>query len=715
MTELLEQDDVNTSTSVSVSKGDAGIGLPLDELRSNPLIRLLIDAGMPTSSVKEWKVGAGTVVQAKGEVPTHLCIVHAGRVRTPGSVDRGISLSDGAPLFLAELLHHLPAAAELRSDEPMVLWTVPTDDVRKIAAGTLAVRKLAASMRMVERGPAPRVIRLADGVAQASFTEPNVVNLSRSVDSPNVRMSRLMRPPGEPEVLEFQDVHRGMRRELHFIDGVLVEAILEGPWSEIENALWIMRHAERVPAKAKKAFLRHGNLFETPQLGTLLAPDDLVCHCAAVSRREIEQACAGKKDCSLAKIAGRTGATLSCGSCVGMVMDLVGPATDVANLQSVIRHTPDVYSFRFISDKPAVPTLPGQHVVVSVQQEGEWIHRPYTLTSVDGPFLEITIKRDPHGAMSRAMFDIKKGTEVRLSEPRGDFHIDPLQSAPIVCLVGGIGVTPAIAMARYLARPGQRQLHIDYSTSIDEQVPFREELTGLAKKWPNLSVNFRTTSRQGFIDQKDISDLVSGFPGATFTVCGPGNYTESVERFLAKEGASDRTHVESFGPRVVEPEDKTIWRGLRVVTGILFALYVAQGLLDIPFPWLDSLQGTSPYRQWSGSAVAVFVSLQLLLPLARIERLSRLAKPLLNIHRMVGVLGPIILYFHAADFGYGYLALLSGVYIANGLVGAADKQIFDGRVAQARWVRWWLPLHIILSMGLIGVMLFHIFTVFAFQ
>src|SRR5204863_9349662 len=113
--------------------------------------------------------------------------------------------------------------------------------------------------------------------------------------------------------------------------------------------------------------------------------------------------------------------------------------------------------------------LPGQHVVLQARIDNRWIQRAYTLSSAPGPrdAYEITMKREPQGVFSRWFFDrLRPDALLRVSEPAGHYVLADDEPRDVVCLVGGIGVTPALAMARALAeRPRPIALHIDYSVS----------------------------------------------------------------------------------------------------------------------------------------------------------------------------------------------------------------------------------------------------------
>jgi ferredoxin-NADP reductase len=120
----------------------------------------------------------------------------------------------------------------------------------------------------------------------------------------------------------------------------------------------------------------------------------------------------------------------------------------------------------------------------------------------------------------------------------------------VVCLVGGIGVTPALAMARALAKSSSSiRLHVDYSVSEEADTICRDELRGIGSTNPRMTIRLRVTRRQGRISVDEIRALAREYPGAAFYLCGSTGYLETVGRFLAEARVpADRIHVEKFAP-----------------------------------------------------------------------------------------------------------------------------------------------------------------------
>ena len=107
------------------------------------------------------------------------------------------------------------------------------------------------------------------------------------------------------------------------------------------------------------------------------------------------------------------------------------------------------------------------------------VRRPYTLSAApgEGGRVRITVKRETGGAFSPWLFDERpKGQPLRVTRPRGDYVVD-LSAGRVVCLVAGIGVTPAVAAARTAVTTGRpAALLVHYSGRSRDRMACLEEL-----------------------------------------------------------------------------------------------------------------------------------------------------------------------------------------------------------------------------------------------
>jgi ferredoxin-NADP reductase/cytochrome P450 len=227
---------------------------------------------------------------------------------------------------------------------------------------------------------------------------------------------------------------------------------------------------------------------------------------------------------------------------VPQVVELLGEDQWIfADVAEERDEAPGIRSFVLAPRAAEFPeALPGQHVVVEGVVRGVRVQRPYTVSGQRRGAVRITVKREAKGQLSPWLFDERpKGEPLRITVPRGGYRIDP--DRPAVCLVAGIGVTPALAAAETRGKGGP-PLTVHYSGRT------RAEMAGLGElERAGVRVAVRETARDGRLDEKAVADLAAAHPEARFYLCGPGGYLEEVSRALRRAGVdSDRICVEQF-------------------------------------------------------------------------------------------------------------------------------------------------------------------------
>lgn len=535
---------------------------------------------------------------------------------------------------------------------------------------------------------------------------------------------------GSEVVVVFEDPMRNLRRELHLSDGVPIEVYAHGPWDELHAVHEAMLRREVILTERLEGFAADGVLHGTRRAVSVEA-DPVVCHCLGIRRSAIDVAVKSGVS-NVEALAESTGASTVCGGCVGSLSRLVGGATGYpVRLHRKTLQYRDVHSFVFTPKEPGTAVLrkpkPGQHVLVSARINGNWVSRPYTLSSsaLSPRLREVTVKTELHGYFSRWLAkNAENDPEIKLSQPRGDFWVDLEDDRPVVCFVAGIGMTPAVAIARTLVDGGNEHiLHIDYSAPLAGYFAHRTELERLADENANISLNLRVTGAGQRIRAGDVAACVKRIPGARFFLCGPRGYQHAVQNYLLDAGVeTESIRVETFTPvgRRIEKEDLAPRRrkDVAVVTlGLALLLaYLAQAALGVYWPWLEALQADESYRRWSGALVAAYILAQWTLAARRAQGASaKVTGRSISRHRALGAVAPLVFYAHATHFGYAMLFALSVAYLGNAVVGLFDKTWLKGQAARARYHRRWLPIHIAISCLLVGLALVHLWVVFAYQ
>lgn len=233
-------------------------------------------------------------------------------------------------------------------------------------------------------------------------------------------------------------------------------------------------------------------------------------------------------------------------------------------LSGIYAETPGVKTFRFTNpgggDVPFIH-LPGQFVNVDAEIEGKSVKRSYTIASspTQRRYIELTIKREEKGAMSRYMHDrLKVGDEVSVAGPAGFFTFTGAEAKDVVLIAGGVGITPMMSVLRYLADcdwPGD--IFFIYGCRTTNDFIFADELAYLQKRLPNLQVVATMTRTQGSpwtgargrITRSLIEEAIPNVAGRRVHLCGPPVMMGFVKGILRELGTPpEQIKTEAFGP-----------------------------------------------------------------------------------------------------------------------------------------------------------------------
>lgn len=230
-----------------------------------------------------------------------------------------------------------------------------------------------------------------------------------------------------------------------------------------------------------------------------------------------------------------------------------------------VRESDDVTSFVLeASDGRPLPSFSaGQHVPVEVEVGGVGVRRTYSLSGApDDGRHRITVKREPHGVLSRHLHDVAEvGSVLRVAPPRGTFVLDPSSTRPVVLVSAGVGITPLVSMLHDLvcSQPW-RPVWFVHGARDGRHHPFASEVKRLAERASQVRTIVaysrpgprdllgRDYHRKGRVDGGLLRELPLG-TDAEFHLCGPSAFMGALQQALEDRGVSEeRIHTESFGP-----------------------------------------------------------------------------------------------------------------------------------------------------------------------
>lgn len=241
-------------------------------------------------------------------------------------------------------------------------------------------------------------------------------------------------------------------------------------------------------------------------------------------------------------------------------------------LAEVEEVTHNVKTFRFVDPKGG--DLPfrhvaGQFVTLDIAPQGIPTKRSYTIASppIWRDRMEITVKRESHGLVSRWLHDeVKPGTRVRIEAPNGSFGFAGTEAASVVLIGGGVGITPMMSIARHLTEtgwPGTIYLILGFQTPRD--YIFREEIARMQAANPMLRVVVTMSQPgqhpwdgpTGRIDPGLIAAHVPDIALHLALICGPTPMMNGVTEALLSLGMPrPRILTEAFGTDKRDPTRK---------------------------------------------------------------------------------------------------------------------------------------------------------------
>jgi 3-ketosteroid 9alpha-monooxygenase subunit B len=192
----------------------------------------------------------------------------------------------------------------------------------------------------------------------------------------------------------------------------------------------------------------------------------------------------------------------------------------------------------------------GQFLTIQVECGSERLQRCYSLASAPGCDREhkVTVKRVRGGRVSNWLHDrLRVGDRLPVMRPEGRFVLDRTD-APLLLFAAGSGITPVISILKTALLTTTRRATLLYANRDEASVIFREELESLRNaNQDRLRVLHRFDDVHGLLDESTVCAVVTGTPGASCYVCGPGPFMELIERAATSSGVSpERMRIERF-------------------------------------------------------------------------------------------------------------------------------------------------------------------------
>jgi len=228
----------------------------------------------------------------------------------------------------------------------------------------------------------------------------------------------------------------------------------------------------------------------------------------------------------------------------------------------VIDETHDVKTFRFVAEPPKLFRYhPGQFMTLEVPIDGTVVRRSYTISATPSRphVISVTVKRVEGGQISNWLHDnLQAGSSLFVDGPHGTFTCIGDDGGPYVFISGGSGITPVMAMSRWLCdtTPDADIRFLHFARSPKDLI-FADELGLMGRILPGFSCDFVCsqtgegtgwTGPVGRISGEILTEMVPDLKSRSAYLCGPPPFMDATREILEKLGFDmGRFHQEVFG------------------------------------------------------------------------------------------------------------------------------------------------------------------------
>lgn len=228
------------------------------------------------------------------------------------------------------------------------------------------------------------------------------------------------------------------------------------------------------------------------------------------------------------------------------------------------RGTPSIWVLEFEPEKGNIPEYnPGEYYWIKFR-DGDISKEPHpfstssAITNRYNNSIEFMIK--DAGDWTEALDNVDVGNTATLEGPHGDMYPQEIQeldeSVPFVLLAGGIGLTPMLSIARHAHEiNSQREIHLVWGLSFEEDLFMLEELEEMQKANPNFHVHIIFSNEEvegypfGFITNDYLAEVgADHYIEGHFFVCGPELMINATKNILDYGNVPyDQRHIDDFG------------------------------------------------------------------------------------------------------------------------------------------------------------------------
>lgn len=210
------------------------------------------------------------------------------------------------------------------------------------------------------------------------------------------------------------------------------------------------------------------------------------------------------------------------------------------------RIAPDGWKLTLRAPQIARAIRPGQFVNVYVQavDPAVLLPRPFSVYDYEPDRGTIDLVHQAIGPGTRAMSRLAAGRSIPIAGPLGNgFAVDP-PAARLVCVAGGIGVTPFLALLR---RYPHRNVALLLGGRTRDHLFGREDFEHLGIV-VRVATDDGSAGRRGFVTALLEEEIAAGADGLALAACGPHPMLRAVARIANRARIPAQLSMENHMP-----------------------------------------------------------------------------------------------------------------------------------------------------------------------
>lgn len=219
-----------------------------------------------------------------------------------------------------------------------------------------------------------------------------------------------------------------------------------------------------------------------------------------------------------------------------------------ASVLSVERECLGVFSLTLRPNRLFKGFQAGQHVALELEINGVRKTRIFSISNAPSAkgLLRLTIKINPHGSVSKAASQLKKGDVVGLSQAAGEFTGQALNGGALLVSAGS-GITPMMSLLEsWAALENRPDVVLVHTCRHEDELIFGQSLQTLVHQWPELKLHVHFSAADGHLSAARLTELVPDLDSRDAFLCGPENFKAWVQDLYQTRGISQKLKQEHF-------------------------------------------------------------------------------------------------------------------------------------------------------------------------